>query len=244
MRRYLALLVVAASGCQTASGAPAKEEEDPGTRFEHDMMVRMHMHENFDLLRAIEKLLLRGRREDATALARAIAEAPDEPGLGPFAKHATKVRDLAAALGRAPNVDEACRRSARLAVACAGCHSATGVVPALSSLPALPADKPTLEARMARHLWATDRLWEAMIGGGTEPWRQGLDVLAATPLPFSSEQDGRAEMAKNLQRLADGARRRATTDTLDQRGRVYGDILIACTSCHGARVAPKVPSQQ
>ncbi|MDX2091579.1 MAG: hypothetical protein SFX73_27210 [Kofleriaceae bacterium] len=243
MRASLALLVVV-TGCQAANGAPAPApKDDPGIRFEHAMMVRLHMHENFDLLRAIEKLLLRGHREEATALARAIADAPDEPGLGPWAKHATKVRELAAALGRAPNTDEACRRAARLAVACAGCHEATEVVPELSSIPALPPDKPTIEARMARHVWATDRMWEATIGGGTEPWRQGLEVLAATPLPFRDAQDGRASMAKQLQRLADGARRRATTDTLEERGRAYGDILVACATCHGAKVAPKVPSQ-
>lgn len=214
--------------------AEAKDPPPPPSRFEHDMMVRFHMHENFDLLRAIQKLLIRGKRDDAVALARAIAEAPDEQGLGELEPYAVRVRELAAALAQAPTIDEACTREARLAVACAGCHAETGVVPAMSTLPPLPADKPTFEARMARHMWATDRLWEATVGGGDEPWAKGLEVLAATPLPFPSAGDNRAGLAKQMQRLAKTALARKKTDTLADRGRSYGEILTVCATCHAA----------
>lgn len=39
---------------------------------------------------------------------------------------------------------------------------------------------------MARHLWATDRLWEGMVGGDDDAWRDGLDVLAAAQSSLSS----------------------------------------------------------
>jgi hypothetical protein len=217
--------------------ADAKDPEPPTVRFEHDAMVRFHMHENFDLLRAIEKLLIRGKRDEAVALAKAISEAPDEPGLGELAVHATRVRDLAAALARAPSIDEACAREARLAIACAGCHEATGVTPTLTAVPTPPPDKPTIEARMARHVWATDRLWEAAVGGGDEPWAKGLEVLSAAPLPFRTSLDDRSALAKQLQRLASTAFKRRTTDSLNERGRAYGEILTVCASCHMA--APK-----
>ncbi len=206
------------------------------------MMVRFHMHENFDLLRGIEKLLLRGKLPDATRLARAIAEAPDEPGLGTWAVQATKVRDLAAALGRASNLDEACKREVRLAVACAGCHADTGVTTQPTTMPVLPPDSPTIEARMARHLWATDRLWEAIVMGGDDLWKQGLDVLAATPLPFSSGAYGRTGFAKRLQQLATGARKRSAQDDLSARGHVYGEMLTVCVGCHTAPADVALPS--
>lgn len=214
------------------------------------MMIRYHMHENLDLLRAVEKLLLRDNLADATALARAIAESPDEPGLGKLGTQATKVRELAADLARAPSVDEACRRVARMAVACASCHTATGVTPELSTVSVLPADKPTLDARMARHVWATDHLWAGIIGGGDEPWTKGLDVLAATPLPFRVTLDDRAGLASQLQALAVTARKRVGKDDLTERGRVYGEILAVCTSCHASptrgavirRDAPRAPA--
>ena len=226
-------------GCQVAKDPP---EDPPNVRFEHDMMVRFHMHENFDLLRAIEKLLIRGKLADATALARSIAEAPDEPGLGAWSPSATRVRELAAALARAPTVEEGCQRAARLAVACASCHAEAGVVPALSTVPAVPPDKPTIEARMARHLWATDRLWEATVGGGDEPWIKGLDVLATSPFPFRDSGDDRVRLARRLQVLADGARKRKPIDSAAERGRAYGEILTVCATCHTTPVAPTIPS--
>lgn len=205
------------------------------------MMVRFHMHENFDLLRAIEKLLIRGKLDEAKALARSIAEAPSEPGLEKWTVQATKVRDLAGALARAPSIDEGCHREARLAVACAGCHADTGVIPELSNVPAVPPDKPTIDARMARHVWATDRLWEGIVGGGDDPWTQGLDVLAATPLPFPTALDDRAGLARQLQRTADTARKRASTADRAERGRAYGEILSVCATCHTTPVAPTLP---
>ncbi len=232
------------ASCGVAEAKDPPPPAPPPVRFEHDMMVRFHMHENFGLLRAIEKLLLRGKREEATALARAIAEAPDEPSLGELEVHAIRVRDLAAALARAPSIDEACAREARLAVACAGCHQATGVVPALSSVPALPPDKPTIEARMARHVWATDRLWEASVGGGDEPWAKGLQVLAAAPLPFRGGLADRAALAKQLQQLASAALKRTAIDNLTERGRAYGEILTVCATCHMAGASSSGPSQK
>jgi cytochrome c553 len=197
------------------------------------MMVRLHMHENFDLLRAIEKLLVRGKLDEVRLLARGIAEAPDEPGMAPWAKQAALVRERAAALASAPDTGEACRREAQLAVACAGCHVDAGATPEFRSPGQLPSDLPTIEARMRRHLWATDRLWEGIVGGADDMWREGLDVLAATPLP--AVQDVDRGLARQLQQLADRARIAKATATATDRARSYGEILTACTGCHTAK---------
>lgn len=207
-------------------------------------MRRYHMRQNLSSLRAIERLVIRGRLAEAKVLARTLVTAPDEPGLGPWAVHTARVRELARALAASPTTDEACRREARLAVACAGCHEATSALPDLESPPA-PPDQPTIEARMARHVWATDRLWDAAIGGGDDAWRAGLDVLAQTPLPYAATQDARASLAKKLQQLALNARFEMKTDTPSQRGTRYGEMLIICASCHAAKPpAPLLPSQR
>jgi hypothetical protein len=93
---------------------------------------------------------------------------------------------------------------------------------------------------MARHVWATDRLWEAVVGAEDAPWRQGLEVLAAAPLPFVSADDGRRALGRTLQRLATSAR---TLDRLDDRGRAYGQLLETCAACHTAPRAPRLPSK-
>jgi cytochrome c553 len=219
-------MVIALAACSTALA-----DEPPAKRFEHDMIVRFHMHENFDLVRAIEKLLVRGKLDEARNLASAIARAPDEPGLAPFAPQAIEVRSRASVVATASSVDEALRAEAKLAGACASCHAQAGVLPEFRSPAQPPPDKPSVEARMARHLWATDRLWEGLVGDADDSWRAGLDVLAATPLPWKTLDKGRAPLGKQLQRLADDARKAAR----DDRPRAYGEILVACAACHSRK---------
>lgn len=233
--RGLACAIAVLAGCQPAgAGADPKPEPEPPQAewFERDMLVRFHMHENFDLLRAIEKLFVRGKLEDGRVFARAIAEAPEEPGLDSFAKRATDVRARAAEVAAATTIDDALRREARLAQACADCHVDAGVLPDFDHPPRLPADRGTVTTRMARHLWATDRLWEGMVGNSDEAWRAGLDVLASAPLPSSELGGERAAIAHRLQQLADAARKAQATDQLRDKAREYGDILVTCAACH------------
>jgi hypothetical protein len=221
----------------TAPTRPAPRGDDPGPpapparQFEHDMMVRYHMHGSLDVLRAIERLLVRGNLDDARALARTIAEAPDEPDLGAWGPEAAAVRLRAQALAVAPGIDEACRREARLAAACADCHVETRIQPEFRAAPALPPDSGTVVARMARHRWAVDRLWEGLVGADDDAWHAGLAVLAAAPLPWT-DLDARVLLARRLHQLADAARLHSATDTLDDRARSYGELLVTCAACH------------
>ena len=229
-------LIAVANGA--GENKPPKPPPPQQLQFEHDMMVRYHMHENFDLLRAIEKLLVRGKLDEGRTLARAIAEAPDEPGLEAFAADASTVRTRALAIARATTLDEALRKEAQLAAACAGCHASAGVLPEFREPAKAPPDQPTIEARMTRHLWATDRLWEGVVGDSEPSWRAGLDVLAATPLPWSRAEAERVAYARQLQRLADQARQAGANDQLGDRARSYGEILVTCAACHALPAKP------
>ena len=230
-RLVLALAVLAGCTNATATGRAGSGSDAPASRFEHDMLVRFHMHENFGLVRAIERLLLRGKLDEARELAHGIAIAPDEPGMTAWAAQATRVRERAAALASAKTLDEALVADAKLASECASCHVASGVMPEFGSPPSLPPDRPTIEARMTRHLWASERLWEGLVGGADDSWRAGLDVLALTPLPASQLGPDRAVLARNLQRLAETARKQTTND----HATAYAEILSTCVACHTAK---------
>lgn len=211
-----------------AACSVALADEPPARRFEHDMIVRFHMHENFDLVRSVEKLLVRGKLDEAQNLASAIFRAPDEPGLAPFAPEAIEVRGRASAVATASSIEEALRAEAKLATACASCHAATGASPEFRSAAQPPPDKATIDARMARHVWATDRLWEGIIGDADDSWRAGLDVLAATPLPWKTFDKDRGLLGRRLQRLAEDGRKA----TREDRARAYGEMLVTCAACH------------
>ena len=215
---------------------PVAPAEPP--RFERDDLMRLHMHENFDLLRAIERLLIRGQLEEARTFARAIAEIPDPPSHGPWAAQVVAVRDRAAALARATTIDQACRAEAQLAAACADCHTDSAAVALFRSFPPVPPDRPTVAARMLRHRWAADRMWEGIVGAANEPWTAALEVLAAAPLPFGAPATPRALAAKRLQRLAGDARAKRGLDATPARATAYGEILATCASCHMAAATP------
>ena len=197
------------------------------------MMTRFHMHASFDLVRAIERLLIAGKLDEARGLAGALAVESDTPGLEPWSTQVALVRTRAAAVASAPTLEAACRLEARLDEACAHCHTDAGAEPEFASMPTLPADADTVVARMSRHRWAADRVWEGMVGNADEPWRSGLEILAATPLPSATVGARRIELGRELQRRAEDARQGVTTE---QRGRLYGEILVACVACHTAPV--------
>ena len=218
-------------GSNTGSGSNtggSNNGSDISARFERDMMVRLHMHENFGMVQAIEHLLVRNRFDEARELARGIALAPDEPGMSTWAIENARVREQASAVANAATLEDALHAVTRLGGACAACHVANGTLPDLSTTPAAPPDRTTLEARMARHRWATERLWEGMIGLSDESWRVGLDVLTSTPLPATELGKEREALAKNLQRTA----KRARSVKAGERAGVYGEMLVICAQCH------------
>ncbi len=224
-----ALLTIALASCSTGLADP--KPDPPGKRFEHDMMVRFHMHQNFDLLRAIERLLIKGKLDQAKPFAAAIATAPDEPLHGPWASYQVTIRERAAAVASATDPGDALRKTAAIGGMCGNCHGELSVKLGVDAVPRLPPDEATLDARMARHRWAADRLWEGVVGNSEAAWRSGLDVLAAAPLEQPAE---RAGLARQLQRQAEAARRPSPGKLVD-RASSYGQILTTCASCHTAK---------
>jgi cytochrome c553 len=228
MRHVLAVAIAVLALALALPFAAADREPPAPKRFERDMIARFHMHQSFDLVRAIERLLIRGKLEEAKKFAEAIAMAPDEPAHGAWASQQATIRALALALARATSVEDALRKETRLAAACGECHRDTYGSAMFDNPPAAPPDRPALDARMARHRWASDRLWEAVIGDSDDAWREGLDVLAATPLDLGED---RVQLARELQRLAKTARR-TKAPAAATRAATYGEILVTCARCH------------
>ena len=203
---------------------------------ERDIMLKLHMASEFDMGLGIERLLIRGKLDDARYFAQQLATVPDFPGVEPWASQLALVRERAGEIASAPSLDEACRRTARLAEACASCHTdASAQVDFGTPLP-VPVDQPTVAVRMARHRWAANRLWEGLTGDSDGAWTAGLDVLADMPLSWSPLEGSRAGFASSLQRLADAARH-VPKDNRTERSRLFGEILVTCAACHTAAVS-------
>ena len=208
-------------------------QPSPLVRFDDPVAARYHMRMHFDDLRMVEQLLVAGKLAEGRTLAYLLARPTADAGLASWDEQSRRVTAAARELTRAPNGNEALRRLARVAVECAACHVAARSTPAFAS-PPRPADRPTREARMARHAWAADRLWEAVLGADDARWSSGLVVLAGAPLPAAVLSDG-ARFGSNLQAYARTQLATRGSTPPEARGIAYGEILVLCAGCHAAR---------
>lgn len=214
---------------------PAHQPASPPA-FKDPVAARYHMRRHFHDLRIIEQLLLAGKLYQGTVLAQLLAREVDDhgdPGLAHLRSFGQRVRAAALDLSKATAMDEALRREPRVAAACASCHVEAQGAPLFGAIPLVPRDDGSARARMARHVWAVDRLWEGMIGPADERWTQGLAVLSDTPVPFSRLTDAPA-LGERLQQLARTQLAARAATSIDERATAYGEMLVTCSACHAS----------
>lgn len=240
-RKLLAVLTglgLVASACgRTAAGDSGGGSGDPASqppvRLQHAPTVRYHMQRHVDDLRTIERMLIEGYLDEAKALAFMLTKPEADPGMAPWAAESRRAIDAARGLAAARSIPEALRYEVRVAGACGSCHVRMQQRLVFAPLPRLAPEDGTVPARMTRHQWAVDRLWEGLVGPNDDRWRAGLEVLAAAPPAFL--QRGEEALATRLQRRARKALAVPGTGTLEDRASTYGEMLITCAACHGAR---------
>jgi len=218
---------------RSAAGEPGDPARHPPerARFVSAPTVRYHMQQHVRELRSVEQMLVDGHLAEAKALAFMLTKSEADPGMAPWAVEARETVDAARGLTAARTIEEALRYEVRVAEACAGCHLRTQQLPLFAAPSPVPPDQPTTAARMARHQWAVDQMWEGLVGADDQRWRAGLDVIKTTPPPFSSRTTAPA-LAANLQQRARAALARRTTETLGARATAYGEVLVTCAGCH------------
>ena len=237
---HLAAAAALLAACRPASADPEDLPREPPrpAKLDAASVTRIHMRAKLYDVRAVERALLRGQVVEAKILAREIATAPIEPALADWAAMLARVREQAQAVATAASADDALRRLPHLAAACAECHVASGSWPTLAAAPPAPTDHPIV-LRMARHEWATDRMWDGLIGGREDAWHAGLEVLAASPPPFALADGDEVALAKELQVQATAALRDRPADSLESRVRIYGELLVTCAACHDTNTKTK-----
>jgi cytochrome c553 len=239
--------VVAASclaACASASSPPLRLDDAasgklPTPAWSEDARaaaVAIHMRDRYEDLRVMERHLVEGDLDVVREYAFSLAVDKGDPEIAQWNDRFAAMRQAAYQLATSAGLEEAWQREPRLAATCGRCHRDAGAVLALET-PPLPDDDGTSLARMDRHQWAADRLWQAMITSADDAWREALDVLAATPLPTAELATVAPEAAAprirsyglQLMRLAKQSR---STTTLEERATRYGQILAVCTRCH------------
>lgn len=243
MRTPVALFVLAALGCSedpaavdpmpaptAAPEAPAEDVAEPAEP-PPPTEAQAQMHDRYEAVDTIRAAFVRGDLEVAKAVARSLrpvsAELPEAA-----VAHRDVVPDRARALIAAEDVGAGAQAFASLVAGCGTCHAAaeatwTWETPAQVEGEDLP-------EHMQRHLWAVDRMWEALLTHDAERFELGASALSDAPLtgedpPDEEDPPGISALARRVHERAGAA---AGAGDFEARAAIYGDILASCAECH------------
>ncbi len=141
----------------------------------------------------------------------------------------------------AKTIDAGAAALADVGAACAACHEKLGSPKLAVGEP--PAPGSGAKPHMARHHWATDRLWDGLVGPSQEAWTKGAEVFTDAPLAPEAIAGQKSvppevvELAKRAHALGEKAHAAADTNA---RKKAFADVYATCVGCHGKLgVAPK-----
>lgn len=207
--------------------APAQPQEQPGTP--REKLMRSHFKETELIRRAVINGELAGTSQAAETLT--VVE-----GLGSLPKAwLPPIQALQAASVRIKNssdIPATAAATADIGVACGACHSAGGGPNIAVGAP--PGAGDSLESRMERHVWATERPWEGLYGPSDKAWTAGAAALVGEPFAKEDLTGGGVHArsaASRFTKLAAGA---GAERKPEGRARVYASLLETCSACHQA----------
>jgi cytochrome c553 len=206
----------------TPKPAPADETGTPRER-----LMKTHFKETA----VVRAAVIKGSLNEAVAPAEALTKME---GLGtPDKKWQPALEALQNAsrrIGQSPDIPGAAAATADIGVACGSCHRVAGGPKVTVESPP-PVDK-TLQSRMRRHVWATERLWEALYVPSDASWKAGTDALSGDPFPKEILDKGgvhsRSAGAKFKSIVATAGSKKKVED----RAKVYASLLETCSACH------------
>jgi hypothetical protein len=221
---------VATDTAETQESAPAepkKTEEAPGTP--EQKLMRAHFSESEEIRQAIIDGNISATSKPAQALGNMKSLGKAKPGWKPAM---SALQKAAQRFGQSPDLPSAAAAVADIGVACGRCHRSSNAVKLEIGSP--PAEGKTIESRMKRHAWASNRLWEGLYAPSDAAWEAGAKALTGDPFPKDVLKKGgvhaRSAAATFKSLVGEAAAKRAPGD----RAQLYASLLETCSACHMA----------
>jgi hypothetical protein len=189
------------------------------------------MKSHFTQVATIRAAVVAGNIDGAIEPARLIVEMQGVDTLPKVWR--SSVRELQAASARirqTPDLPGAAGAVADIGMTCGGCHVELNGPKVKVKEP--PVDGSSVAARMKRHLWATERLWEGLYGPSDEAWAAGAKVLATERLPDEVLEPGGVHAKSLAGRFFKLANTAVATKDGEKRARAYASLLATCAPCH------------
>jgi hypothetical protein len=210
-------LALTISSCAHQSAAPAAS-----------------MWQHYQRVGEIHSAVVQGNLEEARAAAGWFIGRESPPDLPPGSERlASQMRTYARNIVDANSMEDVATATASMGRTCGQCHATYGRGPALrtGSVEDLGDDM----AEMTRHKWASDRMWDGLIGPSDLSWATGAREWSSSsmlPREVREQNDVGGELhglEAHLHRLGQQA---AAEETLQGRAAIYGEMMAACASCH------------
>jgi hypothetical protein len=214
---------------KTVAGKTTIEE-----RLDASPALKKHMKGHFEAVREIERALVAGDLTKAKERSEWLSDNVAQKDIEDWGPHLDAVRNAAKALVDSETIEDATKRAAQLGAECANCHVTLTAITSFE-WQELPRDQGEARSNMQRHQWATDRLWEGLVGPSDDLWLKGAEVLIDAPLGIktltkdqkvASDVDAYAAKVHGLGSKAQGLMDRSA------RTELYGELLATCSACH------------
>ncbi|MFC1791919.1 hypothetical protein ACFL0I_05620 [Gemmatimonadota bacterium] len=217
------LLILLLTAC---AGTPEREGVTP---------LQAHMYAHFDRAGEVHDALVRGNLEGARAGALWLAEHQENRRLPEGSDvMGALMKDQASRVGAASNLEEAASATAHMGRACGDCHRRNEVNPRFLVGTAPPAGTGS-KAEMALHVWASERMWEGLVGPEDYAWKAGAGALKEGwlhPSDLVANPRDATRLREITQRVYSlGSEAEACTDP-GERADLYGKFLTTCIDCH------------
>ncbi len=198
--------------------------------------VADHMHEHLTRISTIKSAIVAGKLEDVREPATWLADHETAAGLpAEFESYVIQMRSYARHVIKAQDLVSAAESVSKMAKTCGNCHLVNDVNLEFGYDQRPREDLEDVVTHMQRHQWATDRLWEGLIGPSDSAWNRGTDMLIDAPLQPSDVTTATNHVSEinNIARRIHALGGIGTqTTTPDARSELYAEILGLCASCH------------
>ena len=195
-----------------------------------DPALLERMHRNLTVITRMRDALVFGDLATSSSMARDFANglsaATEDDAASSFGSLIQHVR----AVGHARSPADGARAIAGLARACGDCHEARAAAVHLPDIGQPPSGTDT-KTLMQQHRWASERMWEGLIGPSSERWVRGTAVFGMLPRchVIVDLQPATNDLCTRVQRLAHHAHGESTTGA---QAEIYGRLLATCADCH------------
>lgn len=224
-----AVLLLTACGDRAAPDADSASAEYPRE------VLQAHMKDHFFKATEMQVAVINGDLGALVEPAEWMAEHVNSAAMPKeWSGHAEAMHAAARKAADAKTLEAAAQATAAMGAACGSCHSALGAEVGFAVEAASPeGDDPA--THMARHAWASGRMWEGLVAPSGVVWDGGAEILSGAPL-------APADLPVDLEVLSEVSRLESAVHALGadaiglatqkERAGVYGKFLATCAACH------------